>query len=137
VAATALIVLAGPVSAAAADVEVMVTELKHEGARVQCALFASADGFPNAHNAIAKTVAPVVAGQAVCRFAAVPEGSHALAAFEDRNGNGALDVNLFGVPVEGVAFSRDARGRLGPPGFEAARFVHSTAPTRLRLRTTY
>jgi uncharacterized protein (DUF2141 family) len=136
-AAQALVLVSGAVSAAAADVEATVTALIHEGARVQCALFASADGFPRAEEAIARTVARVAAGRAVCLFASVPAGSYALAAFEDRNGNGSLDVNLFGAPVEGIAFSRDARGRLGPPGFEAARFVHGTEPTRLRLRATY
>lgn len=135
--AAGAILLAGPVAAAAADVEATVTDLKHEGARVQCALFASPDGFPKVDNAIVKAGAAVDAGQAVCRFAAVPQGRYAIAAFEDRNGNGSLDVNLFGAPTEGIAFSRDARGRLGPPNFEAAQFVHGTAPTQLRLRATY
>lgn len=137
VTATAMVLFTHQVSAAPADVDATVTDLKHEGARVRCALFASANGFPNADKAIARSVGPVAAGRATCLFAAVPAGHYALAAFEDRNGNGSLDVNLFGAPVEGVAFSRDARGRFGPPGFEAARFVHGTESTRLHLRATY
>lgn len=137
VTATALGLLAAHVLAAPADVEATVTDPIHDGARVLCALFAAADGFPRAEMAIARTAAPVAAGRAACLFASVPAGRYAVAAFEDRNGNGSLDTNLFGVPVEGVAFSRDARGRLGPPSFEAAGFVHGTEPTRLRLRATY
>jgi Uncharacterized protein conserved in bacteria (DUF2141) len=46
----------------------------------------------------------------------------------DENGNGVLDKNFFGVPVEGYGFSNDARGSMGPPAFEKAAFRHD--PTR-------
>jgi uncharacterized protein (DUF2141 family) len=134
VAVAAGFVLAGPVSAADASIEVLVTELRNEGATLNCALFSTPLGFPDPRTAIAKVTAPVVDGQAVCRFTAVPAGSLAMAAFEDRNGNGVLDTNVFGVPTEGLAFSRDARGRLGPPSFEAARFMHGPEATHMQLR---
>ncbi len=133
----AWIVLAGPAVAADAGVEVIVTELTNEGATLNCALFSTPRGFPDVTTAIAKVTAPVSSGRAVCRFPGVSAGSFAVAAFEDRNGNGVLDTNVFGVPTEGVAFSRDARGRLGPPSFEAARFVHGAEATRLLLRAVY
>lgn len=133
----AWIVLAGPVMAADASVEVLVNELRHEGATLNCALISTPQGFPDLRTAIAKVTAPVSSGRAVCRFTGVPAGSFAVAAFEDRNGNGVLDTNVFGVPTEGIAFSRDARGRLGPPSFDAARFVHGPEATRLQLRATY
>lgn len=84
---------------------------------------------------VAAWIAPVT--RAVCRFFGVRAGSYAVAAFEDRNGNGVLDTNAFGVPTKGVAFSRNARGRLGPPTFDAARFVHGPDATRLQLRAVY
>lgn len=133
----AWMVLAGPVGAAAAGIEVVVTELRNEGATLNCALFSTPQGFPDPRTAIAKVTAPVVGGRAVCRFTGVPVGSLAIAAFEDRNGNGVLDTNVFGLPTEALAFSRDARGRLGPPSFEAARFVHGPEATRMQLRVAY
>lgn len=137
VAVAAWVVLAGPVLAADAGVEVVVAELRHEGATLNCALFSTPQGFPDPRTALAKVTAPVSGGRAVCRFTGVPAGSFAVAAFEDRNGNGVLDTNVFGVPTEGIAFSRDARGRLGPPGFDAARFVHGPEAMRMQLRAAY
>ncbi len=137
VSVAAWIVPTGPVAAADAGVEVIVTELASPGAMLNCALFSTQQGFPDPHASIAKVTAAVSEGRAVCAFSGVRPGSYAVAAFEDRNGNGLLDTNLFGVPTEGVAFSRDARGRLGPPSFEAARFVHGPEATRLQLRAVY
>jgi len=130
-------VLAGPVVAADAGIEVVVIELRNEGATLNCALFSTPQGFPDPRTALAKVTAPASGGRAVCRFTGVSAGSFAVAAFEDRNGNGVLDTNVFGVPTEGLAFSRDARGRLGPPSFDAARFVHGPEATRLQLRASY
>jgi len=137
VSVAAWIVPTGPLVAADAVVEVIVTELGGEGATLNCALFSMSQGFPDPRTSIAKVTAAASDGRAVCRFSGVRPGSYAVAAFEDRNGNGLLDTNLFGVPTEGVAFSRDARGRLGPPSFEAARFVHGPEATRLQLRAVY
>jgi uncharacterized protein (DUF2141 family) len=135
VSVAAWIVPTGPVAAADAGVEVIVTELA--GAMLNCALFSTQQGFPDPRASIAKVTAAVIEGRAACSFSGVRSSSYAVAAFEDRNGNGLLDTNLFGVPTEGVAFSRDARGRLGPPSFEAARFVHGPEATRLQLRAVY
>ena len=51
---------------------------------------------------------------------ALPPGTYALGLFHDLNGNGVLDKNLFGIPKEPYGFSKNARGRLGPPSFEDA-----------------
>ena len=55
-------------------------------------------------------------------FKDVPAGKYAFNAYHDENANGKMDRNLFGIPTEGYAFSRDARGRRGPPSFEDAVF---------------
>ncbi|MFX8281946.1 DUF2141 domain-containing protein, partial [Acinetobacter baumannii] len=40
--------------------------------------------------------------------------------FQDANGNGRLDMNAMGMPVEPFGFSNDAVGNFGPPRFEQA-----------------
>ena len=49
-------------------------------------------------------------------------GDYALSIFYDRNGNGKLDANFFGIPREPVAVSNNARPRFGPPKYEDAIF---------------
>ncbi len=66
-------------------------------------------------------------------FADLPEGSYALAVFQDLNANDKLDTNLVGIPAEPYGFSRDAQGSFGPPKFEDA-VVTLTADTVLRIQ---
>jgi uncharacterized protein (DUF2141 family) len=55
-------------------------------------------------------------------FKDVPPGHYALNAYHDENDNSKMDRNIIGIPTEGYAFSRDAKGRRGPPSFEDAAF---------------
>ena len=67
--------------------------------------------------------APAQAGETVVTVNDVPPGTWAVLSFQDENDNGRLDRNALGIPKERYAFSRDARGRFGPPSFEDAAFV--------------
>ena len=60
-------------------------------------------------------------------FSDLPEGNYAVIAFHDENGNGKLDFNAVGMPIERMGFSNDAVGVMGPPGFSAARFEVNAA----------
>ena len=60
----------------------------------------------------------------------LPEGTYALALFQDLNENGTLDTGTFGIPQEPTAFSNDAQGVMGPPSFEECSFT-------LRSDTTF
>ena len=50
----------------------------------------------------------------------VPPGRYAVQAYHDENGNGQLDRDRFGRPLEGLGFSRNAQMRFGPPRFADA-----------------
>jgi uncharacterized protein (DUF2141 family) len=52
----------------------------------------------------------------------LPEGEYAASIFHDENGNGKLDANAVGMPIEPYSFSNDAAGNFGPPTFEQAKF---------------
>ncbi len=58
-------------------------------------------------------------------FKDLAEGEYAISLFVDENGNGKLDSNAIGIPIEPYAFSNDASGAFGPPTFEQAKFVVS------------
>jgi uncharacterized protein (DUF2141 family) len=67
----------------------------------------------------------------------VPPGTFAAQAFHDENDNGETDRGLFGIPKEGVGFSRNARIRLGPPKWREAEFVHQARPEVIRFDLRY
>lgn len=64
---------------------------------------------------------PAAAGTMTLQLADLPEGDYAVSLFIDRNANGQLDRNAMGMPIEPYAFSNDAAGVFGPPGFEQAK----------------
>ncbi len=63
----------------------------------------------------------------------LPEGPLALSLFQDANGNGRLDMNPMGIPVEPIGFSNDAVGNFGPPKFEQA-VVTPVAGTPVKVK---
>lgn len=64
--------------------------------------------------------APAQPGAVVVRVSGVPPGAYAVQAFHDENDNGKLDRTFFGMPAEGMGFSRDAPMHFGPPAFADA-----------------
>ena len=66
-------------------------------------------------------------------FADIPDGSYAIAVFQDTNGNNNLDRDPRGLPLEPYGFS-NGTGRTAPPSFEAARItVTGSTLTRVRI----
>lgn len=76
----------------------------------------------------------VVDGKLTVVLRNVPEGPVAVTVFQDANGNGRVDMNAMGIPVEPLGFSNDAVGQFGPPKFEQAVFTPVAGqPVRVRL----
>ena len=64
----------------------------------------------------------------------LPQGEYAVRVMHDRNDNGELDSNFVGMPTEPWAFSNNATGSFGPPGWEQVKFSHeSDTVQRIRL----
>ncbi len=70
-----------------------------------------------------KASAPAHPGIVTLQIDGVPPGTYAAEAYHDENDNKTLDLSLFGLPEEGMGFSRNARMFFGPPRFDAASFV--------------
>jgi len=56
-------------------------------------------------------------------FHDLPFGEYAIKFYHDENNNDKLDVNMLGIPREPYGFSNNARGKLGMPPYEKARFL--------------
>ena len=59
-----------------------------------------------------------VAGTTTITFTGLTAGDYAVRLFHDANGNGEMDSNAFGLPLEGYGFSNRARAGFGPPSFD-------------------
>jgi len=79
--------------------------------------------------------APAQVGTTIVRIEHVPPGKYAAQAYHDENSNGKVDRGLFGIPLEGVGFSNDAKLRRRGPSFEDAAFDFGGRPgERITLR---
>ena len=63
------------------------------------------------------------AGRATWHVEGLAPGRYAVKAYHDANANGELDKGAFGAPTEPYGFSRNARGRFGPPAWDDASFA--------------
>lgn len=72
---------------------------------------------------VRRAIVDVATGQRVAAFADLPAGDYAVKAFHDVDGDGEMDTNPFGMPTEPYAFSNNARGNMGPAGWDRAHFA--------------
>ena len=125
-AASALALIAAPAFAQQADASVTITfQTTAQTGRVLVALYDSADAY-GADRSVAQAAVDA-SGQVVAAFPNLPAGAYAVKAFHDLNGDGRMNTNPFGMPVEPYAFSNNAVGNMGPARWADARFTVSGA----------
>jgi uncharacterized protein (DUF2141 family) len=112
-------------TAAAAPTGVLTVTLQgmdeHKGA-VRIALFASEAGYDGQGAPVRAVEVPVDAATESVSFSGLAPGRYAFKMFHDINGNGEMDANFMGIPVEPFAFSNNAPARFGPAKWDAASF---------------
>jgi len=109
-------------AAAAADLKVVVHDVKSSDGKVMVGLFRDPATFPNANDRFAGQMADAHPGEVTVTFTGLEPGTYAVSAYQDVDGNGKLNRSLVGVPTEPYGFSRGARGLVGPPRFDDAKF---------------
>ena len=122
-------------SAVAAPVAVEVANVRNDHGMVRVALCPRAQFL--ADDCPLHGEARAHAGVTIITIRDVAPGDYAAQAFHDENGNGRVDRALFGIPKEGVGFSRDAPIRLAPPKWADAVFPHAGAPQNIRFSLRY
>jgi uncharacterized protein (DUF2141 family) len=106
--------------AAAEDLTVEVQRVTPNAGPVMVAVYDKADDFPDPGKGVAGEAVEASGDSAVATFHGLTAGRYAVAVYQDLNRNGKFDKNFLGLPTEPYGFSKDARGSLGPPSFEAA-----------------
>jgi uncharacterized protein (DUF2141 family) len=117
---------------------VRITALRSSKGQVGCTIYDSPKGFPaDSSAALQRRWCAIDKATSVCAFDPIPAGVYAVACFHDENGNGKCDTGLFGIPTEGTVVSNHAKGFLGPPSFDAAKFSFSGVDSEMTLRMGY
>ncbi|TXD48811.1 DUF2141 domain-containing protein [Polaribacter sp. IC073] len=60
--------------------------------------------------------------KSIAVFKDLPKGEYAVSFVHDENDNKKMDTNLFGIPKEDYGCSNNARGFMGPPKYNDAKF---------------
>lgn len=79
-------------------------------------------GFLKDDKAIAGKYINITSNSMIIEFKQLKKGRYAIAVFHDEIQDKKLTKNTFGYPIEPYAFSRNAKGFMGPPNFDDAAF---------------
>ena len=125
--AAALLLTAAPALAQSDDNRIVLTfETGARSGTVMVALFDSASAFDGGSGRpVASTAVSASGREVVAVFENLPAGDYGVKAFHDVNGDGQMNANPFGMPIEPFAFSNNAVGNMGPARWSAARFAVS------------
>lgn len=67
-------------------------------------------------------------------FDNIPSGTYAISFIHDENSNGKMDTNFLGIPKEDYGCSNNARGFMGPPKWNDAKFeLNSDKTIQIKL----
>ncbi|MBX9616991.1 MAG: DUF2141 domain-containing protein [Caulobacteraceae bacterium] len=122
--------LATPV--AASDLTLEITT-RGSGGAIAVAVYRDAAAFRRGEGPVASRMVPRGGPVTTVVMTGLAPGRYAVAAFHDTDGNGELTLWPIGLPKEAYGFSNDARGRFGPPAFEAAAINLPATGTRSAL----
>ena len=90
---------------------------------IYVAVYDQADKFLKEKKVRFQKIIPVSEpGKLEITLSDLPAGTYAISCFHDVNGNGKLDKNFLGIPVEPYGFSNNARPTFRAPNWEEARF---------------
>ncbi|WP_068087320.1 DUF2141 domain-containing protein [Novosphingobium rosa] len=131
----ALLLLAGAAATTGAPLVVQVGNVRNAHGRVIVAICPQ-DKWLAENCAISGSV-PAHPGVTTVTIEHVPPGEWGAQAFLDENGNTEIDRGIFGIPKEGVGFSRDAKIVMSPPKWRDAVFNHGAAAQTISFSLRY
>lgn len=121
-----------PLISLAADLTVVVENVKSADGMVRVGVFNKPEDFPK--TPMTGQHVEAAAGSVSFVFKDLQPGNYALSALHDVNGNKKLDTSFVGMPIEPYGFSGDARGKFGPPSFSEASLAVDGKDQRIVIR---
>ncbi len=129
---------APPVALPRSGIVVTMTGLRNEQGAVLMGLYDTPSRWPQTTGALMSCHAAIHGDEAVCVFEPLRAGAdYAVAGQHDENGNGRFDQNILGVPLEGFAFTNDARPLLAAPSWDECKVRFEGGALQLRIRVQY
>ena len=115
--------IAAPLTAPAASLTVRIDGVRVQSGQLLVSVISSAEAWDGAGRPAAATARPPGESAAMdIEFADLPPGDYAVRVLHDENGNGRMDSNPLGMPLEGYGFSNNPMV-MRPATFDEARFT--------------
>jgi len=102
------------------DLTVDVTNFKSNQGKVMIAIYIGQENFMK--KSVFRKSSTIQDNTAKVVFENLPSGEYAISLYHDENENNKLDTGWFGIPNEGYGCSNNAKGMMGPPKYEDAKF---------------
>lgn len=118
--------------AQAATVEVTIENVKSTEGPLLIAVYDKGDDYRK--KAIRELKVAAVTPATTLSLADLPPGDYAITLFHDRNGNGKIDSNLFGIPTEPYGFSGNPKNLMSPATWEQSRFSVASDTLKVPIR---
>lgn len=118
--------------AQAADLTVRVDDIRSAKGKLLLAVYDSVDGWNGKAKPVAADAQAVSGDSATFHFADLATGTYAISVMHDENGNGKLDSNVMGMPIEGYGFSNDPKV-MRKATFDEAAFAVGEKGTTIEL----
>lgn len=120
--------------ASGAELTVNITDLRTREGALMVAVVDSVAGWDDSSKAVARERVVPGADTLTLRFPGLADGAYAVQVMHDENGNGKLDANFVGIPIEGYGFSNNPQV-MRRPTYDEARFeLAGDATITVRLR---
>ncbi len=120
------------------SLSVAVNGFNNQEGQVCVSLFANSQGFPNNRKKVVQRQCTKITSIPVTvTFANLTAGSYAAAVIHDSNGDGTLNRNDLGMPIEGYGFSKNPAIRTGPPKFNESAVLVAGPNTNVQVQLQY
>jgi len=119
------------------DIKIKISGIEEIKGYVYVYLFSSEKGFPiDLSKATQSKKVKVINKVASITFKDIKSGYYAITVYHDVNSNKKMDTNFVGMPKEPVGVSNNAKGFMGPPKYEDAKFyLKSDKQIMIQLNT--
>ena len=117
---------------------VEIDSFRNNDGQAAIAVHNGEEGFPGGEEKMVQAqYVKIENGIAYAEFNDLPFGEYAISAYHDENLDEELNTNWIGIPKEGTAASNNARGKMGPPKYENAKFQFTTDGQKVTFEMWY